>query len=77
MQRGVVPCLAIARPGIRGVKHYFVAVPCHRREIPVARLGFAQGSHAPEGKRARAEVEVLRRRHPGLAGLAVAGGGPS
>jgi hypothetical protein len=50
----------------------------HKPEAPVPRLGLVRAWRAlGEGERARAELEVLGRLHPGLAGVVAAGGEPS
>jgi protein O-mannosyl-transferase len=58
--------------------HYFEDAARHRPEAPVPRFGLVRAWRAlgrPE--RAGAELDVLRRLHPGLANRVVAGGGPS
>jgi tetratricopeptide (TPR) repeat protein len=57
---------------------YFEDVARHRPDAPVPRLGLVRAWRTlGERERAQAELEVLRRLHPGLAGLAVASGEPS
>jgi hypothetical protein len=54
---------------------YFEDVARHRPDAPVPRLGLVRAWRAlGERDRARAELETLRRLHPGLAGV-VAGEG--
>jgi tetratricopeptide (TPR) repeat protein len=56
---------------------YFEAAVHHRPEAPVPRLALVRAWRAlGERERARAELEVLRRLHPSLAGLVVAAGDP-
>jgi hypothetical protein len=57
---------------------YFEDVACHKPDAPVPRLGLVRAWRAlGERERARAELEVLGRLHPGLASAVVAGGEPS
>jgi hypothetical protein len=57
---------------------YFEDMARHKPEAPVARLGLVRAWRAlGEPERARAELEVLRRLNPDLAGLLGAGIGPS
>jgi tetratricopeptide (TPR) repeat protein len=57
---------------------YFEDVARHKPDAPVARLGLVRAWRAlGERERARAELEVLGRLHPGLASAVVAGGEPS
>ncbi|HEX2501007.1 MAG TPA: BTAD domain-containing putative transcriptional regulator [Methylomirabilota bacterium] len=57
---------------------YFEDVARHKPDAPVPRLGLVRAWRTlGERERARAELDVLRRLHPGLAGLAAAGGEPS
>jgi tetratricopeptide (TPR) repeat protein len=57
---------------------YFEDMARHKPDAPVPRLGLVRAWRAlGERERARAELEVLGRLHPGLAGRIVAGGEPS
>jgi tetratricopeptide (TPR) repeat protein len=58
--------------------HYFEDVARHKPDAPVPRFGLVRTWRVlGEPARARAELEVLRRLHPGLAGLVAPDGEPS